>query len=68
VGIKSYNVQHALLGNQVESQPAGLLMQAGSESGFLVRINVSLKPKEKVVWITDWRIVSKITTYHSMES
>jgi hypothetical protein len=42
-------------------------MQAGSESRLLVRINVSLKPGEKVLWITDWRIFSKIATSHSME-
>jgi hypothetical protein len=42
-----------LLGNKAEVWPAGLLIQDGSESGVLVRINVSLKPGEKVLWMTD---------------
>jgi hypothetical protein len=49
MGIKSNNVQHALLGNKAEVQPAGLLRQAGNESGLLVRINVSLIPGESLV-------------------
>jgi hypothetical protein len=57
----------ALLGNQAEVRPAGLLMQVGSVSGLLVRIKASLKPGEKVLWIIDWRIFSKIATSHSME-
>jgi hypothetical protein len=42
-------------------------MQVGSVSGLLVRIKASLKPGEKVLWIIDWRIFSKIATSHSME-
>jgi hypothetical protein len=49
MGIKSNTVQHALLGNKAEVQPAGLLRQAGNESGLLVRINVSLIPGESLV-------------------
>jgi hypothetical protein len=52
----------ALLRNKGEAWPAALLMQSGSESGLLVRINVALKPTETVLWITDWRTVSKTTT------
>jgi hypothetical protein len=43
----------ALLGNKAEVWPAGLLIQAVSESGLLVRINVSMKPGEKVFWMID---------------
>jgi hypothetical protein len=46
MGIKSYNVQQCW---ETKQRCAGLLMQAGSESGLLVRINVLLIPGERLV-------------------